>query len=84
MDALRHERDVLQNELIKRQQQLKMERHLLREKFEVEKQMLIKTWQEKVAASQTLTDKAENQPPEKALITATADAMVTFLNEIID
>lgn len=81
MDALRHERDLLQNELIKRQQQLKLERHLLREKFEVEKQMLIKTWQEKVAAaaSQTLTDKGENQPPEKALITATADAMVEFL-----
>lgn len=77
MDALRHERDVLQNELMKRQQQLKLERHLLREKFEVEKQMLAKTWQEKVtAASLAVSDKSESQPPDKALISATADAMV--------
>lgn len=77
MDALRHERDVLQNELMKRQQQLKLERHLLREKFEVEKQMLVKNWQEKVtAASLAVSDKSENQPPDKALISVTADAMV--------
>lgn len=78
MDALRHERDVLQNELMKRQQQLKLERHLLREKFEIEKQMLVKTWQEKVAAaSQSAPNKSENhQPSEKTFIAATADAMV--------
>ncbi|KAI9557077.1 hypothetical protein GHT06_016875 [Daphnia sinensis] len=76
MDALRHERDILQNELMKRQQQLKMERHLLREKFEVEKKNLIKTWQEKVAAASLVAaDKSESQQPEKSLITATADAM---------
>lgn len=80
MDALRHERDVLQNEVMKRQQQLKLERHLLREKFEVEKKMLIKSWQEKVAAaSLTAADKSENQQSERTLITATADAMVLGL-----
>lgn len=79
MDALRHERDVLQNELMKRQQQLKVERHLLREKFEVEKKNLVKTWQEKVsAASLVAADKSESQQPEKSLITATADAMVGY------
>lgn len=77
MDALRHERDILQNEVMKRQQQLKLERHLLREKFEVEKKMLIKSWQEKVtAASLTAADKSESQQSERTLITATADAMV--------
>jgi hypothetical protein len=85
MDALRHERDVLQNEVMKRQQQLKLERHLLREKFEVEKKMLIKSWQEKVtAATLTAADKPETQQSERTLITATADAMVyifSFFNQ---
>lgn len=84
MDALRHERDVLQNEVMKRQQQLKLERHLLREKFEVEKKMLIKSWQEKVtAASLTAADKSETQQSERTLITATADAMVYILDFLI-
>lgn len=79
MDALRHERDVLQSELMKRQQQLKVERHLLREKFEIEKKNLIKSWQEKVvAASLVAADKSESQQPERSLITATADAMVRY------
>ena len=77
MDALRNERDILQNELMRRQQQLKLERHLLREKFAIEKEMLIKTWQEKVtAASAAALERAESQQQDKSLITATADAMV--------
>lgn len=85
MDALRHERDVLQNELMKRQQQLKVERHLLREKFEVEKKNLVKTWQEKVsAASLVAADKSESQQPEKSLITATADAMARLRQQCED
>lgn len=75
MDALRHERDVLQDELIKRQQQLKVERHLLREKFAVEKEMLIKVWQDKLAAA-TSAQKTSNEPQPNSIINATADAMV--------
>lgn len=76
MDALRNERDILQNELTRRQQQLKLERHLLREKFTIEKEMLIKTWQEKIASAATV-DKTESIQQDKSLITATADAMVS-------
>jgi len=84
MDALRHERDVLQNELMRRQQQLKLERHLLREKFAIEKEILIKEWQAKVnSASETaVANKSDSQqtsqPSGKTLISATAEAMVNF------
>lgn len=73
MDSLRHERDMLQEELIKRQQQLKVERHLLREKFAVEKDMLVKIWQEKLAAA-TSAQKPVAEP--NPIINVTADAMV--------
>lgn len=79
MDALRRERDVLQSELMKRQQQLKLERHLMREKCEIEKEMLIKSWQEKVSAASlnaAASEKSASQPTGKSIINATADAMV--------
>lgn len=78
MDILRKERDDLQRELMNRQEQLKIERNLLREKFEVEKEMLIKKWQEKVAVSLSASNKSTMQSTDKTLITATADAMVIF------
>ena len=90
MDALRHERDVLQNELMRREQQLKLERHLLREKFAIEKEMLIKSWQDKqTAALEAVTiDKSDSQQQSsqpaagKSLISATAEAMVHLFKVI--
>lgn len=73
MDALRQERDMLQEELAKRQQQLKVERHLLREKFNVEKDMLVKVWQDKVAAANNAQKPLNETNP---IFNATADAMV--------
>lgn len=78
MDALRKERDALQNELINRQEQLRVERQILREKFEVEKQMLIKKWQEKVSSSLSASNKSGSQSTDNALLSATADAMVVL------
>lgn len=81
VEVLRAEKDALQNELTRRQEQLKLERQLLREKFAVEKEMLIKSWQQKVAAASEVASSTlpETQQAEKSLITATADAMVTMV-----
>ena len=81
MDVLRHERDVLQNELMRRQQQLKLERHLLREKFAIEKEILIKEWQAKVTSASEANKsdgQQASQPSGKTLISATAEAMVNL------
>lgn len=81
MDALRNERDVLQQELMRRKQQLKLERHLLGEKFAIEKEVLIKTWKEKVAsASVAAAHQSGSNLQDKSLVTATADAMVAIYN----
>lgn len=81
---MRIERDVLQNELTKRQEQLKLERQMLREKFEIEKQMLNKAWQEKLAmVFSTPPENLEKHLSEKTLINATADAMV-FMSIDVD
>ena len=87
MDALRHERDVLQNELMRRQQQLKLERHLLREKFAIEKEMLVKSWQDKLTAAKGTSESKQDNHQQasqlttttgKSLISATAEAMVQY------
>ena len=77
MDVLRQERDTLQGELLRQQQQLKTERHLLREKFKIEKEMLIKSWQEKLSSA---SEKAEHNQ-SNSLISATADAMARLRHQ---
>jgi len=71
MDALRHERDHLQKELIQRDQQLRMEKHLLQEKFHEEKETLNRNWEAKLLAA---SEKAE-QSQNNSLMAITASTM---------
>ena len=71
MDALRHERDNLQKELIQCDQQLRMEKHLLHEKFQREKETLNKNWEAKLSA---VSEKVE-QNQNNSLMAITANTM---------
>ena len=80
MDVLRHERDQLQNDAIKRQQQIKLERHLLLEKFKIEKEMLNKGWEDKVAA---LNEKLESIQKNDELVMATVQEKFKVEKEML-
>ncbi len=61
MDALRMERDHLQAEAAKLQQQVKTERQLLQEKFKIEKKEVTQAYEDKLVASLAETDEVRRQ-----------------------